>query len=284
MPGKTTALPTALHQRLKEDAQAHKHKLAAHAALKLTEQIAAHKPLSYYLTDPRITTTSTSDPTVHLPGELVEQIDDLVAICRTEFGRSIPRGQLIQGLLWDALAPLPPDTPRSELPPPATQELTVGVAQALNQALRKQAFQRGVPRDQFVDQLVRNGLATLAQTPKVVEQLVRDNRVQPGDGDGSTTLRVARDLDQPLAELARQHFEGVRSYAVEALLWWALDELPAEDATDERSVPIADHLYTAVAQHLDERRDQGDARSVRAFVEEATFNQLAREQDEAADA
>ncbi|HEU4324581.1 MAG TPA: hypothetical protein VFS21_15670 [Roseiflexaceae bacterium] len=273
---------------MKQDAEARQQGLALHAAGKLADQIAVAQKLeslSQYLTDPRLERAGASDPTFHLPDELVEPIDALVARCRTELGRSVPRGQLIQGLLWEALDPLPPDTPRGELPPPPTQErFTVGIAGTLNDTLRERALHRGVARDPLVDQLLRHSLAVLGHTPKLVEQLVRDDRVQPGDGKGSTTLRVARDLDQSLTQLARKHFQGTKSYAIQALLWWALDELPAEDATDDRSVPIAGHLYAAVAQHLSERRDEGDTRSVRAFVEEATANQLAREQGEATDA
>jgi hypothetical protein len=279
----TIALAPELHRRLSERAKALKRSLPALVRELLTAELAAAQalqaagePLSQrYLTDPRLASLNPKSPTTQADDTLLDQVASLLAVCREELDTNVSRGQLLQALLWNALDPLPPEAPRAPLPtPPKANHVTVAIPAALNTAVRELALRRGQRAEPVVAELLEHGL----RDPDTAA-LAQDDRLTITDGRGGSTIHVPRSLDAALTTLARDAFDGVKGRAVQALLWRGLDQASQEASITDRVLTLDGGLYGQIEQHLRERRDVGDTRSVPAFVEEAVRALLALEQN-----
>jgi hypothetical protein len=280
----TVGLSPELHRRISERAKAQSQRLQALLSELLGAELAvaqdrqeAGLPLSErYLTDPRIVGLARSTPTAHVDDTQLQQLDTLLAVCREELGTNVSRAQLLQGLLWQALDPLPPGAERAPLPAPAqTPHITVSIPAPLNTALRELALRRGQRVESLVAELLTDGLEQGESA-----DLAQDDRIAPGDGRGGSTIHIPRALDPALSALARDHFGSIKSRAIQALLWRGPDLASQEASVTDRVLTLDSRLYAAIEQHLRGRRDAGDTRSVPAFVEEAVRALLALEQCE----
>lgn len=278
----TVGLSPELHRRLSERAKAQAQRLqallsdllAAELAAAQDQREAGQRLSERYLTDPRIVSLARSAPTAHVDDAHIQQLDALLARCREELGINIARAQLLQGMLWQTLDPLPPDAERAPLPAPARPpHITVSIPPALNTALRELALRRGQRVEPLVAELLADGLQQ-----GLPDRLAQDDRIAPGDGRGGSTIHVPRALDQALSALARDAFGGVKSRAIQALLWRGLDQASQEAAATDRVLTLDGSLYAAVEQHLRAGRAAGDVRTVTAFVEQAVRALLALEQ------
>jgi hypothetical protein len=185
-----------------------------------------------------------------------------------------PGRAVCQGLLWQALDPLPPGAERAPLPAPAqTPHITVSISAPLNTALRELALRRGQRVEPLVAELLTDGLEHA-----VPADLALDDRIAPGDGRGGSTIHLPRALDPALSALARDHFGSIKSRAIQALLWRGLDQASQEASATDRVLTLDGRLYGEIEQHLRARRADGDTPSVPAFVEEAVRALLALEQ------
>lgn len=280
----TVALTPDLHRLLSERATTQKQRiqilfrelLATGLAVAQARRVAGESLSEHYLTDPRLASPGRGSPTVPADDGQLAQLDDLLAVCRAELDANIPRGQLLQALLWEALDPLPPDAPRAPLPTPSRHpHVTVVIPAALNTAVRELALRRGQGVEAVVAELLHQGLH--GGDPVALAQ---DDRITTSDGRGSSTVHVPRTLDPKLTALAREIFNGVKSRAVQALLWQGLDQAAHEASATDRVLTLDGLLYAAVEQHLRARRSEGDLRSVSAFVEDAVRALLEQEQRE----
>jgi hypothetical protein len=278
------ALPLELHRTLSTAAAAKPQSLQALVRELLTAELSAaqaHREAGErlsdrYLTDPRLVRLPSGSPSTLVDDALLDQVDDLLAVCREELDAAIPRSQLLQALLWQALDPLPPDAPRVPLPAPARHpHVTVAIPEALRTALRDLALRRGQRAEAVVADLLQRGL-----DEPFPPDLADDDRITANVKRGGSTIHIPRALDTRLTALAREHFGGVKGRAVQALLWRGLDQATQEAASTDRVLTLDGRLYAAIEQHLRGRRDAGDTRSVPAFVEEAVRALLALEQGE----
>jgi hypothetical protein len=248
----------------------------ARAMLGRGERLADH-----YLTDPRITSAGQSAPTVHISGEADQAAQDLAEAIGREVGRRIPKGRVIQALLWAELEPLPPTAQRVNLPEPPTLDMTVNVPGALNTALIELGLRWGATREAVVDILLTQATSDLEEMSAAdLLALSNDPRIQPSDGRGKVTIRVPRHYDPQLAQLADRSFQGVRSYALQALLWRGLDGAKDDPAVElpDRTVAMNGRLYARLAQYLfDKRGDSRPLPTMKRFVETAVERELDRE-------
>ncbi len=91
---------------------------------------------------------------------------------------------------------------------------------------------------------------------------------------------MPRHYDPQLAQLANEYFQGVRSYALQGLLWRGLERAKDDPAVElpNRTVMINGRLYARLARHLfDKRREQGGTAPMKKFVETAVERELDRE-------
>ncbi len=293
MPQETTtiAIPTTLRDLIATHAGARgiSREALADGAFKTQLQVAramlerGERLADHYLTDPRITSAGQSAPTVHISAEADQAAQDLAQTIEKELGRRTPKGRVIQALLWAELEPLPVGAQRANLPePPALQTITVNVPGQLNTSLMELGLRWAVSREAVVDSLLGEAISDLEEMSAAdLAALSSDQRIQPSDGRGKVTIRVPRHYDPQLAQLADRSFQGVRSYALQGLLWRGLDEAKDDPAVElpNRTVTINGRLYARLAQHLfDKRRAQGGVPTMKKFVETAVERELDREQ------
>jgi len=286
----TIAIPPALRDLIAERADTERMTQDALADAALRRQIevaqAAHERAERlamrYLTDPRLATAGQSAPTIHISHVANTRAQDLAATMGDELGRSVPKGRAIQALLWAELAPLPADAPRDPLPAaPTLDSVTVNIPAALNTALRNLALRRATSREAVVSDLLARGLAELDANATVPAELRTDVRVQPADGRGKVTIRVARAYDRWLNQIADERFAGTKSHALQALLWRGLDRAGEEPpaAQPHRPVMLSGTLYARVARlTLDLRDLRGRGVPIKEFVEDAVARAVEREE------
>ncbi len=293
MPAETTtiAIPATLRDLIATHAGARgvSREALADSAFKTQLQIAramlerGERLADHYLTDPRIASAGQSAPTVHISGEADQAAQDLAQTIEKELGRRTPKGRVIQALLWAELEPLPVGAQRANLPePPALDTITVNVPGPLNTSLMELGLRWTVSREAVVDILLAQATSDLEEMDaEELAALSSDPRIQPSDGRGKVTIRVPRHYDPQLAQLADRSFQGVRSYALQALLWRGLDGAKDDPAVElpNRTVMINGRLYARLARHLiEKRRAQGGTAPMKKFVETAVERELDREQ------
>lgn len=233
-----------------------------------------------YLRHPRLTSIPASGrTTVHIDRRTNDRVADLAAIIGQEIGQNIPKGRVIQALLWAALAPAQRED-RRELPPAATPRdtITARIPVALNTELIDLAMRRGMSREAVTDELLDHGFADLAADPALINTLTQQ-RTQPSTNT-TATLQVPRRHDAPLQQLAAQAWGGVKSRALQAVLRYGLDRTEKPDmATPDRQVTINGQLYARVARiSLEKRAERGRSVSIREFVETAVEQAVEREE------
>lgn len=225
------------------------------------------------LTDPRLAGTNGGSPTIHVDRDLAAAAQQLAAHLSQQIGRTVAKGRVLQAALWDALDPLPPEVARTALPSPAEgSTLTVAIPAALHAALQTRASAMQLRLEALVDQLLITGWADLMEDAATIGTLAQETRIQPSDGRGTTIIRVQRHHDASARLLAEQAFHGVKSHALQALLWYGLDH--ADEDTDtpppDRPVLISGPLYARVAQAARQStRPDGGRMSIREFVHQA---------------
>jgi hypothetical protein len=286
----TVAIPAALRDLIAERAEAEwmTQDALADAALRRQLDIAqaaqAHSEnlAARYLTDPRLATAGQSAPTIHISREANTRAQELADTLGQAVGRNVPKGRAIQALLWAELAPLPAEAQRAPLPaPPTLDTVTVNIPSALNTALLDLALRRATSREAVIEDVLVQGLAELDATPDVLAELHADARVQPADGRGKVTIRVARKHERRLNQVAADSFGGTKSYALQALLWRWLDRSGDEPPADQpdRPVLLNGALYARVARlALDLRAVRGRVVPIKEFVEEAVAGAVEREE------
>jgi len=216
---------------------------------------------------------------VHIDRQTNDRAAELAAAIGQEIGQNVPKGRVIQALLWAALAPAQ-DTDRRELPQaaPPRDTITARVPVGLNSELIDLAMRRGISREAVTDELLDRGFTVLAADPSLLNTLTQQ-RTEPSTNT-TATLQVPRRHDLPLQQLAARAFNGVKSRALQAVLRYGLDrtEKPEMD-TPDRQVTIDGRLYARVAQvSLEKRVERGRTVSIREFVESAVEKEVEREE------
>lgn len=233
-----------------------------------------------YLSHPRLTSIPASArTTVHIDRQTNDRAAALAAVIGQQIGQTVPKGRVIQALLWAALAPAQNED-RRELPQAVTPRdtITARIPVALNAELIDLAMRRGMSREAVTDELLDRGFANLAADPTFTNTLTQQ-RTQPSTNT-TATLQVPRRHDAPLQQLAAHAFNGVKSRALQAVLRYGLDrtEKPEMD-TPDRQVTINGQLYARVARiSLEKRAAGGRTVSIREFVETAVEQAVEREE------
>lgn len=233
-----------------------------------------------YLSHPRLTSIPASErTTVHIDRQTNDRAAALAAVIGQQIGQNVPKGRVIQALLWTALAPAQ-DTDRRELPQVAAPRdtITARIPVALNSELIDLAMRRGISREAVTDELLDRGFADLAADPALINTLTQQH-TQPSTNT-TATLQVPRRHDAPLQQLAGQAFNGVKSRALQAVLRYGLDRTEKPDMdTPNRQVTINGQLYARVARlSLEKRAERGRSVSIREFVETAVEQAVEREE------
>lgn len=287
LPTVTVAIPSVLRRLLAARAseQGVTQDALANAMIRIalaTAEQAAGDDLVRYLTDPRLEGTSGGSPTMHIERELNDRAAALAARLTVMVGRSVAKGRVMQALLWAELEPLAPDVPRIQLPTASSVDtVTVAVPAALNSALLDLALKLQTSREVLVDDLMAATITAVERDPTLVNTLAHDQRTQPGDGRGKTTIRVGRTHDADVRQLADQAFGSVKSYAVQALLWYGIDQAESTPAVPppDRPVLLDGPLYARVARlALDLKEERGRVVPIREFVQQAVEQAVSREE------
>ena len=243
-------------------------------------QARAQALAAHYLTHPRLAETSQEKATLHIQRTTNDRVVALARQIAAELGQSVPKGRLIQALLWTALEPVADDA-RLALPKlaPTRPTITAGVPNALNADLLDLAQRLDTSREAVVEDLLDAAFADLASDGATVLTALGEGPITRGV-TGETTLQFPRRYDLQLQVLADQAFGGVKSQALVALLWYELEraEKPAL-ATHDRPVMLNGALYARVMQlTLALRKERGRAVAIRAFVEQALEEVVTREE------
>lgn len=283
------AIPPELRDLIAEAADERKITQDIAATTLLQEQIAEAEAAresgellaERYLSHPRLTSIPVNErTTVHIDRQTNDRAAELAAAIGQQIGQNVPKGRVIQALLWAALAPVQ-DADRRELPQaaPPRDTITARVPVSLNSELIDLAMRRGISREAVTDELLDRGFTDLAADPGTLNTLTQ----QPTEPSTNTTatLQVPRRHDLPLQHLAARAFNGVKSRALQAVLRYSLDRTEKPEMNmPARQVTIDGRLYARVARvSLEKRAERGRTVSIREFVESAV--ERAVEQEEA---
>src|SRR6266508_3099445 len=176
-----------------------------------------------YLSHPRLTSIPVNErTTVHIDRQTNDRAAELAAAIGQQIGQNVPKGRVIQALLWAALAPVQ-DTDRRELPQaaPPRDTITARVPVGLNSELIDLAMRRGISREAVTDELLDRGFTVLAADPSLLNTLTQQRT--ESSTNTTATLQVPRRHDLPLQQLAARAFNGVKSRALQAVLRYGLD-------------------------------------------------------------
>ena len=232
-----------------------------------------------YLSHPRLTSIPVNErTTVHIDRQTNDRAAALAAVIGQQIGQNVPKGRVIQALLWAALAPAQSED-RRELPQAATPRdtITARIPVALNSELIDLAMRLGISREAVTDELLDRGFADLAADPTLLNILTQQ-RTQASTNT-TATLQVPRRHDGPLQQLAGQAFNGVKSRALQAVLRYSLDRTEKPENMPDRQVTINGQLYARVARvSLEKRATHGRSVSIREFVETAVEQAVEREE------
>ena len=290
MPANTISIviPPELRDLIAEAADERKTTQDIAATTLLQEQIAEAEAArergellaERYLSHPRLTSIPANERTiVHIDRETNDHAAELAAAIGQQIGQNVPKGRVIQALLWAALAPAQ-DTDRRELPQaaPPRDTITARVPVGLNSELIDLAMRRGISREAVTDELLDRGFTDLTADPSLINTLTQ----QPTEPSTNTTatLQVPRRHDLPLQQLAARAFNGVKSRALQAVLQYGLDRTEKPEMNmPARQVTIDGRLYARVARvSLEKRAEHGRTVSIREFVESAVERAVEREE------
>lgn len=282
------AIPPELRDLIAEAADERKTTQDIAATTLLQEQIAEAEAAresgellaERYLSHPRLTSIPVNErTTVHIDRQTNDRAAEMAAAIGQQIGQNVPKGRVIQALLWAALAPVQ-DADRRELPlaAPPRDTITARVPVGLNSELIDLAMRRGISREAVTDELLDRGFTDLAADPGTLNTLTQ----QPTEPSTNTTatLQVPRRHDLPLQQLAARAFNGVKSRALQAVLRYGLDRTEKPEMNmPARQVTIDGRLYARVARvSLEKRAERGRTVSIREFVESAVERAVEREE------
>lgn len=229
-----------------------------------------------YLVHPRLASAH-GGATIRVRHDLLTEVDALALAMADELGRNVPRGRVLQALLWADLAPMTQAQRQEAALPPGSERINSNVPQSLYDGLRSLAVRRKT-RDMgvTVDALLTQSLAAVTQSAAVRDELSTKLREQSTAEQGVMTIRYHRIHEAAIVRLARTQFEGVKSHALQALLWYALDQTHAvSDDLPDRQIAINGHLYAQIVERaLAERATHGRIIPVREFVEQAITEKM----------
>lgn len=280
-------IPHALRDSIAEQAKAQGVTQDVTADAALQEQIALAEearergePLAArYLSHPRLSSIFGDRATLNIARETNDRAIALAAAIEQQTGHNVAKGRVIQALLWAAFEPSQ-EGERREVPQPTTPRstITARVPIALNSELIDVAMSRNATREAIVEELLDRGFTAIEDNAAILNELVKQ-QTEPSTNT-KATVQVPRQFDTQLQELANQVFGGVKSRALQALLWYELShtEKPKGE-TPDRPVLLAGKLYARVARlSLEQRVERGHTVSIREFVEIAVEKEVEREE------
>lgn len=285
---KTIAIPSALHVLLASRAEAEQVTQDTLADTLLRRQIDVAQALRAngeglaprYLTDPRIVSVGRDAPTVHISQIVNEDAEALTEAMAIEVGRNVPKVRTIQALLWAELDPLSATADRAPLPNRAANAINYNVPVPLTSALLDLAHRRDTSQEAVIDSLLGVAFQQLESTPDFIHTLTSDTRVISANARNKATIRVARGYDSLLTQVAAA-FNGVKSHAVQAILWHGLDQTKDEQPTaiPDRPVYLSGQVYSRLARHLIESRaERGKVKPIREYVENAVTEAINKDE------
>ena len=278
------ALPPTLRDLIAHAAAAHTVTQDRMAALLLDQQLAAiSAPASAELAaqilgHPRLTSAWPNPATLNIDRASNDRAAALAAQLGTISGHKLPKGRVIQALLWQAVEPVDAAARRAlPSPPPPRSWVTVSVPAALNTTLLDWATARDIARETVIAELLDSSLEALAADTTTTRAALTAWPTAPSTTTTST-VHLPRAYDTPLQVVADQLFAGVKSRAIQALLGYALQHhAEPTDPLPDRPVPISGALYARMARltHA-ERAARGDNAAIRAFVEAVVEKEVTR--------
>lgn len=256
------AADTVLQEQLAHAEAAHEH------GASLAEQ---------YLSHPRLSSVFGDRATLNIARATNERAIALAVVIGQELGQNIPKGRVIQALLWAAVEPAPTGERRSLPQVEAPRDtITARIPANLNADLLDVAMRQGNSRETVIEELLDRGFAAIADNAAILNDLLQQH-TEPSTNT-KATLQVPRRHDPQLQALADQAFGGVKSRALQALLWYQLSHTDRPTgATPDRPVMLAGGLYARVARlSLEQRAALGRTMSIREFVETAVEKAVER--------